>query len=196
MMKRARLLSVLSILAGGLFGLIASTQTWLDATINDGAAEAIHVPGADAIPLLAPLSLAAIAAAMTLSIAGVAFRYLIGALVVIIGIALLTFNVRLLTGASAQDVAAAVTEATGIAGESAIADMVTSLTQTPWVLVTVIAWLLVIGGGVITLITARSWPASGKKYRVAAGGAHHCGPLDKIDSWDELSRGDDPTQSA
>ena len=122
-MKRARLLSVLSILAGGLFVLIASTQTWLDATINDGAAEAIHVPGADAIPLLAPLSLAAIAAAMTLSIAGVAFRYLIGALVVIIGIALLTFNVRLLTGASAQDVAAAVTEATGIAGESAFVEM-------------------------------------------------------------------------
>ncbi|MBV0894914.1 Trp biosynthesis-associated membrane protein [Microbacterium sp. NC79] len=196
MMKRARFLSVLSILAGGLFGLIASTQTWLDVTINDGAAEALHVAGADAIALMAPLSLAAIAAAITLSIAGLAFRYVLGTLSVVIGVALLVLNVRLITGASAHDVAAAVTEATGIAGDSAIAEMVTALTQTPWVSVTVIAWLLVIGGGLLALVTARSWASAGKKYRVSTNAAAHTGPLDKIDSWDDLSRGEDPTQSA
>lgn len=196
MTKRARLLSVMGILAGGLFGLISSTQTWLDATINEGAAEAIHVPGADTLPLLAPLSLAAIAAAITLSIAGLAFRYVLGALAVVIGSALLVLNVRLITGASAQDVASAVTEATGIAGESAIADMVTELAITPWVMVTVVAWVLVVGGGLLTLMTARSWSASGKKYRVTPSTPPHTGPLDKIDSWDDLSRGDDPTQSA
>ena len=195
MTKRARLLSVLGILAGGLFGLIASTQTWLDATINDGAAEPIHVAGADAIALMAPLSLAAIAAAITLAIAGVAFRYVLGALAVIIGAAMLVMNVRLITGASARDVAAAVTEATGIAGDSAIIAMVTELTLTPWVTVTVVAWLLIIAGGLLTLVTAKSWAASGKKYRTSTAGITHTGPLDKIDSWDDLSRGEDPTQS-
>ncbi len=195
MTKRARLLSVLGILAGGLFGLIASTQTWLDATINDGAAEPIHVAGADAIALMAPLSLAAIAAAITLAIAGVAFRYVLGALAVIIGAAMLVMNVRLITGASARDVAAAVTEATGIAGDSAIIAMVTELTLTPWVTVTVVAWLLMIAGGLLTLVTAKSWAASGKKYRTSTAGITHTGPLDKIDSWDDLSRGEDPTQS-
>ncbi len=195
MTKRARLLSVLGILAGGLFGLIASTQTWLDATINDGAAEPIHVAGADAIALMAPLSLAAIAAAITLAIAGVAFRYVLGALAVIIGAAMLVMNVRLITGASARDVAAAVTEATGIAGDSAIIAMVTELTLTPGVTVTVVAWLLIIAGGLLTLVTAKSWAASGKKYRTSTAGITHTGPLDKIDSWDDLSRGEDPTQS-
>ncbi|MGF3052552.1 Trp biosynthesis-associated membrane protein [Microbacterium sp. YY-03] len=195
MTKRARLLSVLGILAGGLFGLIASTQTWLDATINDGAAEPIHVAGAGAIALMAPLSLAAIAAAITLAIAGVAFRYVLGALAVIIGAAMLVMNVRLITGASALDVAAAVTEATGIAGDSAIIAMVTELTLTPWVTVTVVAWLLITAGGLLTLVTAKSWAASGKKYRTSTAGTAHTGPLDKIDSWDDLSRGEDPTQS-
>ena len=195
MTKRARLLSVLGILAGGLFGLIASTQTWLDATINDGAAEPIHVAGADAIALMAPLSLAAIAAAITLAIAGVAFRYVLGALAVIIGAAMLVMNVRLITGTSALDVAAAVTEATGIAGDSAIIAMVTELTLTPLVTVTVVAWLLIIAGGLLTLVTAKSWAASGKKYRTSTAGITHTGPLDKIDSWDDLSRGEDPTQS-
>ncbi len=196
MMKRARLVSVLSILAGGLFGLIASTQTWLEATINDGAAEPVHVPGADVLPLLAPLSLAAIATAMTLSIAGVVFRYVMGILAVAIGVTMLVLNIRLITAASAHDVAGAVTDATGIAGDTVIAEMVTSLTQTPWVTLTVVAWLLVTGGGLIALISARSWGASGKKYRVASSGTPHTGPLDNLDSWDDLSRGDDPTQSA
>lgn len=196
MTKRARLLSVLGILAGGLFGLIASTQTWLDATINDGSAEPIHVAGADAIALMAPLSLAAITAAITLAIAGVAFRYVLGALAVIIGAAMLVMNVRLITGASAIDVAAAVTEATGIAGDSAIIAMVTELTLTPWVTVTVVAWLLITAGGLLTLVTAKSWAASGKKYRTSTAGTTHTGPLDKIDSWYDLSRGEDPTQSA
>lgn len=196
MTKRARLLSVLSILAGGLFGLIASTQTWLDATMNDGASEAIHVPGADAIPLLAPLSLAAIAAGITLSIAGVVFRFALGALAVVIGATLFALNVRLLTNASAHDVAGAVTEATGIAGDDAIAQMITNLDLTPWVMITVVAWILVIAGGLLTLITGRTWAASGRKYRLDAGSTPHTGPLDKIDSWDDLTRGDDPTQSA
>ena len=196
MRKRARMLSVVGILAGGLFGLIASTQTWLDATMNDGAAESIHVAGVDVIPLLAPLSMAAIALAITLSIAGLAFRYVLGVLAILIGATLFALNVRLVMNASAQDIAGAVTEATGIAGDSAINDMVTSLTQTPWVTITLLAWIVIVLAGLVVVATARSWPASGKKYRVAADSAHHTGPLDKIDSWDELSRGDDPTQSA
>ena len=61
MIARARMLGVLAILLGGAVGIVGSTQTWLEVTLRSGATEALSVPGASALPLLAPLSLAALA---------------------------------------------------------------------------------------------------------------------------------------
>lgn len=195
-MNSHRRTSVLLMLAGGLFGIIASTQVWLDVAINDGVGEALHVAGADAIAVMAPLSLAAIALSITLAIVGPVFRYVLAAIAVLIGGSMLSLNLTLLFGASWRNVQAAITEATGIAGDNVLAEMVTSITLSPWVTITNIAWLLILAGGIFVLFTARGWTTAGKRFRTASDAGPSSGPLDKIDSWDDLSRGEDPTQSA
>ena len=47
--RRTRLWAVLAILVGGAPGIIGSTQTWLEATIDDGSQVPVAVPGADAL---------------------------------------------------------------------------------------------------------------------------------------------------
>lgn len=85
MTRRSRLLCVLAIIVGGAIALIGSTQTWLTVTLNAGAVEPLDVPGASALPLLAPLSLAALALGLALTVVGRVLRYVFGVLATVIG---------------------------------------------------------------------------------------------------------------
>ncbi len=102
---------------------------------------------------------------------------------------------QLLVSPPVSATAATVTDATGISGTDAVASLVTDLSLTPWPAVTLLAQLVLAAASVFTLVTARRW-ASGasRKYRTATeAGADSGRPHDAIDSWDDLSRGDDPT---
>jgi len=210
MTRRLRSLSVLTILGGGALALIASTQTWLDVTLLGSTTGPIPVPGASALALLAPLSLAALALGLALSIIGTVLRYVFGVLAVAIGGALGIGALRIAMERPVDAVAAAVTEATGLAGESTIRALIDHIATTPWPAITVVASLAIAAGGVATVLTAHRWPGAGRRYRTdgadAAAGAASRGaspsvtvggaasrPHDAIDSWDDLSRGDDPT---
>ncbi|GGH35829.1 Trp biosynthesis-associated membrane protein [Microbacterium album] len=191
--SRARSLSVVAILAAGGTGLIGSTQTWLVAHV---AQEELAVPGASAVPVLQPLMLTALALGLVLSLVGPVLRHVLGALAVLLGavVAWLVAPVAVAPGVTA--VASAVTERTGIAGEG-IADLVGRIDATPWPWVTLAASVILVGAGGFVLATARAWPRSGRRYdtdRASAAPAAASGPLDAVDSWDELSRGDDPTR--
>lgn len=204
MRARARLLAVLSILVVGAIGVISSTQTWLTAVLDDGADHQIAVAGADAVPVLAPLSLAVLALGAALSIVGTVLRFAFGALTVLIAglLGYLTAVIAFTTPVSA--VASSVTTATGITGIDAVAGMVSSITATPWPGVTLAASVILLIAGVFTLVTAAGWRGSGRRYRSdpdAAPGAKGeadaaaaaSRPFDAVDSWDDLSRGGDPT---
>lgn len=196
MIRRARLLAVLAILFTGALGVIGSTQTWLSVTLADGAADPLLVPGSSAIPVLTPLSLAALALGAALSITGIVVRYVFGALAVAIGgvLGFLSAQVAFATPVSA--ITSTVTAATGIAGADAVADLVAGLAVTPWPAVTLVAEVLLVGAGIFTLVTARRWRGSAeRRYRSAASTSSPSAsrPHDAIDSWDDLSRGDDPT---
>lgn len=197
MIRRARLLAIVAILACGALGIISSTQTWLTVVLDDAAGRTLAVPGAAAIAVLAPLSLAVLALGGALSIVGLVLRYVFGAITVLIAVVLVW-----LTGAVAfthptTAVAGTVTEATGITGDAAVADLVSSISATPWPFVTLAAWVVLVAAGVFTLATAQRWKGSGRRYRTddatpstASAGSR---PHDAIDSWDDLSRGEDPT---
>ncbi|WP_127819933.1 Trp biosynthesis-associated membrane protein [Microbacterium sp. CPCC 204701] len=196
-MRRARLLAVAVTVACGALGVISATQTWLAVALDDGAGLALEVPGATAVPVLTPLSLAVMALGAALSIVGLALRYVFGALSVVVGgvLAWQTANVAFERPVSA--VASVVTEATGIAGESSVAQLVTSISATAWPIVTLVAWVVLVLAGAFTLATARAWSGTGRRYRTdddarpaAAAGSR---PHDAIDDWDDLSRGEDPT---
>lgn len=194
-MRRARSMSVLAMLLAGAIGVISSTQTWIDVTLDDGAQQTLAVPGAEALPVLTPLSLAALALGAALSIVGPVLRYVFGALGLAI-VALVGFGtVQMLVATPVSATAATVTDATGISGTDAVAALVSNLSLTPWPAVTLLAQVVLAAAAVFTLVTARGWTSgTSRKYRTATeAGADTGRPHDAIDSWDDLSRGDDPT---
>lgn len=193
MIRRARMLSVLGFLLAGGLGIISSTQTWLTAHRSD-AGEALLVTGADAVALLAPLSLAVLALGAALSIAGIVLRYVFAVLGLGAAVILLIQTVPVLTDPPLSAVAATVTEATGLSGDRALEDIVAGLETSPWPFIAAFAWVLLAAASVLLGATARRWTTGGRRYRSAKEAVHHDqGPLDAVDSWDELSHGTDPT---
>lgn len=194
MIARARLIGVVALLIAGATGLISSTQTWLLVSLTDGAAEPLAVAGASAVVLLAPLSLTALALGAALSIVGRILRPVFGVIGAILGIALAVLTAPIAFDAPVSAVASEVAAVTGIRGDSAIAELVAGITATPWPAVTLVAAVLMAAAGIWVLATARLWPEGGKRYQSERVGRRRSGePLDAIDSWDDLSRGGDPT---
>ncbi|HEY9306940.1 MAG TPA: Trp biosynthesis-associated membrane protein [Microbacterium sp.] len=210
MIRRARLLAVVVTVLCGALGVISSTQTWLTVVLEDAAHHVLEVPGASALPVLAPLSLAVLALGAALSIVGLALRYVFGALAVLIGGVLTWLTARIVLEHPVSAVASVVTESTGIAGESSVATLVASIDATLWPAVTLVVWVVLIAGGGFVLATAHGWSRTGRRYRTddAAQPALRAGsrrpggdgprPHDAagsraIDDWDDLSRGEDPT---
>ncbi len=202
MIRRARLMSVVVIVACGALGVISSTQTWLTVVLDDGAHHALEVPGASAVPVLAPLSLAVLALGAALSIVGLALRYVFGALAVLIGGLLAWLTAAVVFQHPVSAVASVVTEATGIAGESSVAKLVASITATAWPAVTLAVWAVLVVAGVFVLATGHAWARTGRRYRTvdaprtstpAGSRPHDAAGSRSIDDWDDLSRGEDPT---
>lgn len=192
MRRRARLIAVLAILLGGALGVISSTQTWVVVTLDDGAV--LEVPGSVAVPVLTPLSLAALALGGALTLVGRALRWILGTVAVLLAIVLVWQPLMVLTTLPIGAVAATVTEATGISGVSAVADLVAVMVPTLWPAIGAVGGGAVAVGGAIVLTTAHQWTRTGRRYDTSAGDTASHGPLDAVDSWDELSRGDDPTE--
>ncbi|WP_405376123.1 MULTISPECIES: Trp biosynthesis-associated membrane protein [unclassified Microbacterium] len=193
--RRSRTTAVLAILAGGAIGIIGSTQPWLDVVLRDGVQLDLAVPGASAMSVLAPLSLAALALGLALTIVGRPLRYAFGVLALGLGAWLISGSLRIAISRPLDAVAAEVTDATGLSGLEAVGSIVRSVVATPWPAVTAAAAALIVIGGVLALLTAHRWPGAGRKYRQEGAESAGTGrPHDAIDSWDDLSRGEDPTR--
>lgn len=212
-MNRARMkfpLIALTIVGAGL-GLLAWSQTWFDLVLAAGAgahvsAEVIAVAGSVASPAIAALALAGLALAAALALAGPGIRVVLGILEILLG-GCLVLAAALSLGDPVAAVAPSVTEATGVAGEGPTAELVGTAVATIWPVVAIVAGVLVLVAGVLVLVTGTAWPSSARRYRSglepvegASGDAADAprvrerGASDRaIDDWDELSRGDDPT---
>lgn len=194
MRRRAKLTSILLMLIAGATGVISSTQTWLEVTISGASAQSLPVPGASAVQVLAPLCLAVLALGLALSIVGRVLRYVFGALALVIAVVLGWLTAQIVFTTPVAAVQTVVTKATGIAGLHAIAGLVARISQTAWPAITLLACALLAVAGVLTLATAASWNAGGRRFRADEHAVTPAsGPLDALDSWDGLSRGEDPT---
>ncbi len=192
--RRGRSIAVSGFLLAGAVGVISSTQTWLAVERAD-AGETILVPGASALPLLTPLSLAVLALGAALSIVGPVLRLVFGVLAGAAALFLGWTTAQLLLTLPLSAVAPAVTEATGLAGGGALADLISGIAPTAWPVLALIGWVILLAASAVVLLTAGSWRAGGRRYRTdAAATAPGAGPVDAVDSWDELSRGSDPTR--
>jgi len=206
---RMKLPAVLATVVGGGLALLAWSQTWFDLELADaaahGAGDGIAVPGSVASPALAALGLAALALVAALAIAGPVIRIVLGILEVVLGGCVL-LAVWLTIGDPVGAVSPAVTDATGVSGAGPTAELVASVDQTAWPVAAIAGGILLVAAGIVVLVTGTRWPASSRRYRAvrladAQGSAPGAAPgraaSDRaIDDWDELSRGDDPTDSA
>ncbi|MGI6878201.1 Trp biosynthesis-associated membrane protein [Microbacterium sp. gxy059] len=184
---------MLAIIAGGALALISSTQTWAVARV---AGADVPAPGSEALSLLQPLSLAALALALALALAGRATRVVLSILAIAIGGGLVAIAAPVIAGDGLAAVQTTVTEHTGLAGEEALSDLVERVALTPWPVIAACCGALVVAGGVLALATGRRWRDGGRRYGASTRRAQtdESVPLDAVDSWDELSRGDDPTR--
>jgi hypothetical protein len=182
---------VLVIAAMGLAAFGTTTQTWLTVHLDPAqlgqavnSQDGLQVQGSKAATTVTALALVALAGGLAASIAGRIARWIITAIIVLASVGIVAAAVTVMADplAAAQGSIAA---ATGITGSSVQVSVSAfpALAVVAGVLLGLSALLIIPGG--------RHWKAR-TKYDAAAAGASD-GPADEIDSWDRLSRGDDPT---
>lgn len=194
-----KLTSVLGIAVLSAAAMILVMQTWVTLVFADGAAAfgSLAVPGQSLHAGLMPISLAGLASALALTIAGPIFRRILGLILSALGLGVVWLTVAIMTNTRAA-VASSVAEATGLSG-SGQADLVSSLTTT-WALpATVVAGGLLMLAGIMVLFASGGWQSGGRKYAAStdAGNTQQAPgddeDIDRFDDWDRQSGGDDPT---
>lgn len=246
--RRAKYSTMLLLLVGSGLALLAATQPWFTVRLTDTAnhSTTISVSGSVAAPALTALALAGVALTAALAIAGPVFRIVLALLGVLLGVSVLISAITAISDAVRAS-SAAITTATGVAGDASIRRLVHAVGVEFWPWPAVVAGVLVILASAAVVVFSRVWPGPSRKYQTrfagedgrsaeevfadatasdatapdatasdatdvphdsdAPAGAGHTdhasgdgpGPatLDRdtaIDSWDELTRGDDPTR--
>lgn len=208
--RRTKYTLLASIVILAAVSLAAATQNWFSLSIVDasGDASVIDSSGTVAAPALTALTLASVALAGALSIAGRVLRVVLGVLQVLIGVSIALSA----GGAIAEPVRVSgslISTSTGIAGTESIASLVSSVEQTAWPVITFVVAVLMIVVGLGVIISSGRWPGSrsrrSSRFETAsaavAGGygsgvvttQTEDGEIDPVATWDEQSRGDDPT---
>ena len=188
----SRSMTVLILLLGGVLALIGATQVWVTATGFDAAhIDSVQLSGQESSPVITAMALVAIAAGAALSIARIVGRWIIGVVSILAAFTMGWSTISVLT--NPQDaVALKIAETTGTTGLSDASAQV-DVSVLPWL--TILGAVVTIVGGLITLVLGGRWPVGKtKKYDIGEQAkADPNGQLDEIDTWDELSRGEDPT---
>lgn len=190
--RKGNIVLLIAVLALAAFG--TTTQTWLfvhpDPSQLGQAAigqDGLQVQGSKAATTVTALALVALAGGLAASIAGRVARWIITAIIVLASAGIVAAAATVVADplAAAQGSIAA---ATGITGGSAQVGL------TAFPALAVVAGLLLGLSALLVIPAGRHWKTR-TKYDTAAvrGGSAPEGPTDEIDSWDRLSRGDDPT---
>jgi len=190
--RKSTLILLVAVLALAVFG--TTTQTWMTVTLDPnqvgqaGAAQsALDVQGSKAATAVTALALVALAGGLAAAIAGRIARWIITAIIVLASAGIVAAAATVLADplAAAQGAIAA---ATGITGSQA------QVAVTAFPVLAVVAGCLLALAGLLIIPASRHWKTRTKYDTPAAGAsAATSGPVDEIDSWDRLSRGDDPT---
>lgn len=191
--------TVISLLAVALLLLFTVTRTWIVFELDPQAAvnSTVLVAGKDGMGALLPVTIALIALAVVLGIAGKVLKYIIGSVVTVFGawisVTLIQLSVQ---GPEAlfRFGESEIAETTGLLGHAA-GDLVMGMEETiwPWVGVALGAVTLLLG--LQTLVVAGRWRSGGQRYETRQG-AQQRPPTrgeDRIADWDDLSDGNDPT---
>ena len=187
--RKSSLVLIIAAMALAAFG--STTQTWLTVHLDPAqlgqavnSQDGLQVQGSKAATTVTALALVALAGGLAASIAGRIARWIITAIIILASAGIVTAAVTVMVDplAAAQGSIAA---ATGITGSSV------QVSVSAFPALAVVTGIL-LGLGALLIIPAGRYWKTRTKYDAAAAGAAE-GPADEIDSWDRLSRGDDPT---
>lgn len=180
------------LLGAAAFGL--TTRTWLDVVLPQAAVNTpdIAVAGSEAATAVTAFAVVAVAAALAASIAGKVARWIIAGVLVVAGIGVTYASLAVIQD-PAQAAAGAVGKAIGVSGSDGA-----EIALTPMPYLAAAAGVLIVLAACWFAAASRSWAAS-RRYAVqpatgaAAKGESTQPPIDEIDSWDRLTKGEDPT---
>ena len=194
--RKSTLVLLIAVLALAVFG--TTTQTWITVSLDAnqvgkaaGDQNTLPVQGSKAATTVTALALVALAGGLAASIAGKFARWVTTAIILLASAGIIAAAATVLAdplGAAQGSIAAA----TGVTGGNA------EVAVTAFPVLAVVAGALLALAALLIIPAGRHWK-SRTKYDVATSGAPAgstaaaTGPVDEIDSWDRLSRGDDPT---
>ncbi|WP_045730403.1 Trp biosynthesis-associated membrane protein [Pseudarthrobacter chlorophenolicus] len=187
--RKSTVVLLIAVLALAVFG--TTTQTWMTVTLDPSQAgagqEPLQVQGSKAATAVTALALVALAGGLAAAIAGRIARWIIAAIIVLASAGIVAAAGTVLGDPLAAS-QGSIGAATGVTGTQA------QVAVTAFPVLAVAAGCLLALGGLLILPASRHWAARTKyDARAVAGPAAASGPVDEIDSWDRLSRGDDPT---
>lgn len=192
---KSKLWLLAGIAIASALALFGATQVWVTLDLAEGAAAfaSLEVTGQQLNQSLSPIAIAALAAALALTIAGRGFRRVLGVLVSLLGVGIIAIAVSVLTNPVAA-ASGGLAEATGLTGHDQLS-LVTSYHATQMIVLTLVAGSLLVLFGVLVLILGGRWKSAGRKYEADAGrtAAKDDGEPDRISDWEAMSDGDDPT---
>jgi uncharacterized membrane protein (TIGR02234 family) len=203
---KSRLLLLVALCA--VFAMVAWSQPWVSLSLSQGIGGEAPLPitGQTMAPGLSAFGLTSLALVAALALAGPVFRIVLGVVQFALGAGILFSTVEALRNPVAA-AAPALIDITGIQDIPALTAIVTQQSLTAWPFVSLAVGALTAISGVAIVVTSRSWPRSGRKYAAPTIPADPTvAPLvpsldaadvdsshARIDAWDDLSRGGDPT---
>lgn len=184
LLARGRTVAALALLLAAGLGLFAATQPWRTVTLIDE--RALSLTGQDLAGGLTIMALTCLVLGIVLAIAGRIWKYVLGALALVLGAAILAHVQASLGGIDAA-MEALVAEATGIAGTGQAAEVAETRSGGGTPVAGMIAGGLAVLAGLWVLTTAHRWPARAKRasrYERTGSGL----------AWDVMDDGEDPTR--
>jgi hypothetical protein len=191
--RKSTLVLAIAALAMAVFG--TTTQIWLTVHLDPAqlgqavsSQDGLQVQGSKAATTVTALALVALAGGLAASIAGRIARWIITA-IILLGAAGIVSAAAIVLADPLAAAQGSIASATGISGSSVQVDV------TAFPALAVVTGSLLGLGALLIVPAGRLWK-SRTKYDAPAAGATPggaAGPPDESDSWDRLSRGDDPT---
>ncbi|MCC3301656.1 Trp biosynthesis-associated membrane protein [Arthrobacter sp. zg-Y895] len=197
------------LLAALAFG--TTTRTWLNVTLPAAnvVTPDVAVSGSDAATAVTAFAVVGVAAALAAGIAGRIARWIIGVIIVVSGVGVAAASSRIIAD-PLQGAAGAIGKAIGVSSAEG-----TQVELTPMPYAALVIGILIALAGIWLALAGRHWTTS-RRYAPtaepdgAATDADAAGtgtspdarnqkdagagpPVDEIDSWDRLTRGEDPT---
>ena len=184
-------LALLGCLLGATLTLFAASRPWADGQAVQGSLRApFEVSGGSLAPAVPALALAAMAGALAVLASRGVVRVVVGAVVLLCGLAVVTLSVTGLDPASST-----LANRAGDALGTATATADGGGTAWPWL--ALVGGLLIMGAGAAAAWHGRTWPAMSARYEKPAGRT----PVAErtidgdgaLEQWRAMDRGEDPT---